>query len=203
MLHRQCAVPPRVGEGPGAMMQGDVSCDLEQLSLHELMPFWSRLIWWMGMEPVFRGMMEAGLSESEHVVLQHLRRASLSVAEVGECLFISHSAASRAVDRLVRDGYVQREENRVDRRQKVLSLTGEGTALAASLEAMLASGVEPMLAGLTENEREQFRRLLLRMITVQLPRLEGMCGQTVLSGVESTEPEGRAASPEAVKAPTE
>src|ERR1035437_7289071 len=156
------------------MMQDDDACDLEQLSLHELMPFWGRLIWWMGMEPVFRGMMEAGLSESEHVILQRLRRGLLSVADVGECLFISHSAASRAVDRLVRDGYVCREENRADRRQKVLSLTDEGTALATALEAMLTSGVEPMLTILTETEREQFRRLLLRMITAQLPRLDGI-----------------------------
>ena len=156
------------------MMQDNASCDLEELSLHELMPFWGRLIWWMGMEPVFRRMLEGGLSESEYVVLQHLRRGPLSVADVGECLFISHSAASRAADRLVRDGYVRREENRADRRQKVLSLTDEGTALATSLEAMLAEGVEPMLTILTETEREQFRRLLLKMITAQLPRLEGM-----------------------------
>jgi DNA-binding MarR family transcriptional regulator len=160
-------------------MQDEATCDLEGLSLHELMPFWGRLIWWMGMEPVFRKMMGAGLSESEYVVLQHLRRGPLSVADVGECLFISHSAASRAADRLVRDGYVRREENRVDRRQKVLSLTDEGTTLATSLEAMLASGVEPMLTILTDVEREQFRRLLLKMITAQLPRLEGLDTQSL------------------------
>ncbi len=156
------------------MMQDEAMCNLEGLSLHELMPLWGRLIWWMGMEPVFRGMMGVGLSESEYVVVQHLRRGPLSVADVGECLFISHSAASRAADRLVRDGYVRREENPADRRQKVLSLTDEGTALATSLEAMLAEGVEPMLASLTETEREQFRGLLLKMITAQLPRLEAL-----------------------------
>jgi DNA-binding MarR family transcriptional regulator len=169
------------------MMQDEATCDLEELSLHELMPFWGRLIWWMGMEPVFREMMEAGLSESEYVVLQHLRRGPLSVADVGECLFISHSAASRAADRLVRDGYVRREENRVDRRQKVLNLTDEGTALATSLEAMLASGVEPMLAILSEAEREQFRRLLLKMITAQLPRLEGLDTQSLEYMADSSE----------------
>jgi len=166
------------------MMEGDASCGFEQLSLHELMPIWCGLIWRLGMEPVFRRMLEAGLSESEYVVLQRLRRASLSVADVGECLFISHSAASRAVDRLVRDGYVRREENHADRRQKVLSLTDEGTALAGSLETMLASGIEPMPAILTESEREQFRGLLIRMITAQLPRLEDMCGRSAFDGVE-------------------
>jgi len=179
------------------MMEGAIPCEFEQLSLHELMPLWGKLIWWMGMEPVFRRMMEAGMSESEYVVLQRLGRAPLSVAEVGECLFISHSAASRAVDRLVRDGYVRREENRADRRQKVLSLSEEGTALAGSLEAMLASGVEPMTAALTETEREQFRRLLVKMIAAQLPHLEGMCDQTMHGGGER--PEGQAAMHGALK----
>ncbi|HVA91983.1 MAG TPA: MarR family transcriptional regulator [Chloroflexota bacterium] len=157
-------------------MENLTPLDLEQFSLHELMPFWGRLICWLGMEPLHHRMIEAGLSESEYVVLQRLRRGALSVADVGACLFISHSAASRAVDRLVRDGYVRREENPVDRRQKVLTLTEEGVALAASLEAVLAAGVETMLTPLNEEEREQSRRLLLRMIVAQLPRLDGMCG---------------------------
>ncbi|HXT37862.1 MAG TPA: MarR family transcriptional regulator [Chloroflexota bacterium] len=150
--------------------------ELEQLSLHELMPFWGMLISWVGMEPVYREMMEAGLTESEHMVLLRLRRGACSVADVGVCLFISHSAASRAVDRLVRDGYVYREENPSDRRQKVVTLTQEGEALAGSLEAIMASGVETLLAPLDEEEREQARRLLIRMISAQLPRLESLRG---------------------------
>lgn len=157
-------------------MMGDLSgLDLEQVSLHELMPLWGRVIWHMGMEPVFRRMQELGLSDSEYMVIQRLRRAPLNVADVGECLFISHSAASRAVDRLVREGHVRREENPADRRQKVLTLTEKGAALADMLETVLATGVEPMLTALTEEEREQSRRLMLRMIVPQLPLLDGMC----------------------------
>jgi DNA-binding MarR family transcriptional regulator len=160
--------------------------DLEQLSLHELMPFWGRLISWVGMEPVYREMMEVGLTESEHMVLLRLRRGACSVADVGVCLFISHSAASRAVDRLVRDGYVRREENPSDRRQKVVTLTEEGEALAGSLEAVMAAGVETLLAPLTEEEREQSRRLLIRMIGAQLPRLDGLRGLIAGSELATT-----------------
>jgi DNA-binding MarR family transcriptional regulator len=161
--------------------------DLEQLSLHELMPFWGRLISWVGMEPVYREMMEVGLTESEHMVLLRLRRGACSVADVGVCLFISHSAASRAVDRLVRDGYVRREENPSDRRQKVVTLTEEGEALAGSLEAVMAAGVETLLAPLTEEEREQSRRLLIRMIGAQLPRLDGLRGLIAGSELATTD----------------
>jgi DNA-binding MarR family transcriptional regulator len=167
------------------MMKNLSVVDLEQMSLHELMPLWGRLIWCMGMEPVFHRMQELGLSESEYMVIQRLRQAPLNVADVGECLFISHSAASRAVDRLVREGHVRREENPADRRQKVLTLTDEGVALAGTLEAVLAAGMEPLLAVLTDGEREQSRRLLLRMITAQLPRLDGLCGVGAAAGVEA------------------
>ncbi len=145
--------------------------DLEQLSLHELMPFWGRWLWVVGMQPVVQRMLEADLTHSECVVLQNLRRDALTVAEVGDCLCISHSAASRAVDRLVRDGFVSRQENLADRRQKQLTLTSKGEQLASEMEGILAARVESLVDALSDEEREQCRRLLVRMIASQLARV--------------------------------
>ena len=135
------------------------------LTLEQLIPRWNRLVWWTGIRPMFRMMAEINLSLAESVVMRSLQRGPLSVAEVGACLCISHSAASRAVDRLVRDGLISRQENPEDRRQKQLTLTPKGEAMVGKLEAIFAAQMKPLVAALSEEEREQLRVLMARMLT--------------------------------------
>ena len=135
-----------------------------ELTLEQLIPRWNRLVWWTGIRPMFRMMTEIDLSLAESVVMRSLQRCPLSVAEVGACLYISHSAASRAVDRLVRDGLVSRQENPEDRRQKQLTLTPKGEAMVGKMEAIFAAQMKPLVATLSVEEREQLRGLMARML---------------------------------------
>jgi len=97
-------------------------------------------------------------------VLRMLQRAPLSVADVAECISITQSAASRVVDRLVRDGFVERQENPSDRRQKLLTLSPAGQVLLDQIEAKVTRAAQPMVDTLTAAERKQFGALLVKMI---------------------------------------
>ncbi len=136
-----------------------------ELSLEELIPRWNRAVWFSGIRPLLRRMLEADRSLAEMILLHALQHQPLTIAEVGDMLCLSHSAASRAADRLVRDGLVSRQENPSDRRQKHLTLTSEGDALLGEVTELRSRRLRDVVATLSEGEREQFRSLLVRLVT--------------------------------------
>jgi DNA-binding MarR family transcriptional regulator len=144
---------------------GGIKGDVGTLSLEEILPIFNRMFWWSGVRPMFRRMVEADLTMAESVVLRSLQRGPLTVAEAASCLMLSHSAASRAVDRLVRDGYIEREENPEDRRQKLLTLAPKGADLVQEMEGIAVDGLRQLTATLSPEECETMRALLVRMIT--------------------------------------
>lgn len=141
--------------------------DLADLSLIDLLPHWSAALWRVGMSDVFRHMLEADISLGESVLLHSLYRHGLTVADVALCLAVTQSAASRAVDRLVRAGFLSRQEDPDDRRQKRLTLTADGAKLAHAMDTAMATGVLRLVGTLTDEQREHLRRLLLAMIVAQ------------------------------------
>jgi DNA-binding MarR family transcriptional regulator len=138
--------------------------ELETLSLRELFPYWSDLLWRASMRPLLQQMLQVDLTMSESQVLRHLQHRELSISEVAQYLSITHSAASRAVDRLVRDGFVVRAENPEDRRQKQLRLSPRGTELVQNLNNTFTTGIERLVASLSTDEQEQFRLLIAHML---------------------------------------
>lgn len=137
----------------------------ERALLAETLTQWNRLFWWAGVRPMMQRMVEADLTLAESIVLRSLRRGPLTVAQAGACLMLSHSAASRAVDRLVRDGYLAREENPDDRRQKRLTLAPRGEALLGEMEGIMVERLAEMIDVLDADESAQFRSLLTRILT--------------------------------------
>jgi DNA-binding MarR family transcriptional regulator len=140
------------------------SLDMETLTLRELIPHWANMLWLLGMRPMLQNLRDVSLTLSDNIILRQLRRRSMTITEVATELSLTHSAASRTVDRLVRDGWVRRVENPADRRQKVLTLTAEGVALMQDIEGKLTAGIEFLAARLSPEEQEQFRRLIARMV---------------------------------------
>lgn len=145
------------------------SPNFAEMSLEDLLIHWSGMLLWSGMRPMFQRLSDARLTFTEHIVLQSLAHGDLSVGGVAECLSCSHSVASRAVDRLVEAGFVRREENPEDRRQKHLSLAPAGEELVFAVERAIAQGIRPLVAGLSEAEQEQFRTLLGHILRAQCP----------------------------------
>jgi DNA-binding MarR family transcriptional regulator len=78
----------------------------------------------------------------------------LALTELAPQMGLSVAAAGRAVDGLVRHGFVTRSEDPDDRRIKRLALTDEGQAtLRRVMEARLV-GLRRFAAGLGDQERE-------------------------------------------------
>src|SRR6201993_3362709 len=93
-------------------MRTKESCpgDFESMSLQDLMLVLCDVGWWTGLQPLFRRVLELELSLPECVMLRTLRRGALTIAEAADCLNVhALSTASRAVDRLVREGYISRQ----------------------------------------------------------------------------------------------
>jgi DNA-binding MarR family transcriptional regulator len=84
-----------------------------------------------------RAVMErSGLPFSRIRVLRRLARAPMTVKELAEAATLDAPAATVAVNDLEERGLVLRQTNPANRRCKVVSLTDEGQALAAAVEAV-------------------------------------------------------------------
>lgn len=159
---------PRPTAAPGERGEG---APLAEPPLDAILVQWQRAIWWSGVRPMLRRMIAANLTMAEALVLRSLRLKPLTVAGAAEHLMLSHSAASRAIDRLVRDGYIVREENPHDRRQKRLTLAPQGTALVLALEGDIAKGFHQLLNAMRPDDRETMRLLMAQTLAARAERL--------------------------------
>ncbi len=102
-------------------------------------------------------------------LLHHLEAAGheLTLKEGAELVHVSLPAASRAVDDLVRRGYVERHEDSADRRMKRVSLTEPGSAVIRRLNAARLSGLEQFTETLAESERRILGQALTKLLAHQ------------------------------------
>jgi DNA-binding MarR family transcriptional regulator len=138
--------------------------ELLALPLGELLRYWQRLNWWTGFWPLFRHMAEMELVLPEIMILRILSRRSLNISEVAHSIFLSQSAASRAVDRLVDNGLISRQEDPEDRRSKRLTLTPDGVARNEEIERVYGREFADLVATLTLDEQDELRVLLARLL---------------------------------------
>ncbi|MFC5720603.1 MarR family winged helix-turn-helix transcriptional regulator [Streptomyces gamaensis] len=84
----------------------------------------------------------------------------MTMKELAERMTCEPSNATFVVDKLEKQGFVERRPHPADRRAKQLVLTPEGAALRARLVGLLVEGGP--LSGLDEGELEQLQELLRR-----------------------------------------
>ncbi len=77
------------------------------------------------------------------------RQDPLTVGDVAAFLGISNAAASKAVERLVRGGFLGRAEAKGDRRTTEVSVTEEGRALLDGFDARSSAALLRLLSGVT------------------------------------------------------
>src|SRR5271157_3591344 len=75
-----------------------------------------------------------------------------SVKALAESMKVSLPAMSRAIDGLYERGFVDRQEDPVDRRMKRLSLTASGRAITSSLNETRLATLEAFLVSLSDEE---------------------------------------------------
>lgn len=104
----------------------------------------------------------SGLPFSRIRVLRRLARTPMTVKELAEAATLDAPAATVAVNDLEERGLVLRQTNPANRRCKVVSLTDEGQALAAAVEAV-QDPAPAALAGLDEADLLALQAVLRKL----------------------------------------
>ncbi|MEU8435809.1 MarR family transcriptional regulator [Streptomyces sp. NPDC029216] len=102
-----------------------------------------------------------GLTAAQATALREMS-GPMTMRELAERMNCEPSNATFVVDRLEKQGLVERHPHPTDRRAKHLVLTGEGTALRTRLLDLLH--VDSPVAGLAPEEQRVLRDLLERAV---------------------------------------
>lgn len=110
---------------------------------------------------------EAGLGNGDFDVLAALRRAgspyALRPVELSRQLLVTTGAVTKRIDRLVHQGYVEREATDADGRGKLVRLTDRGLKLVDRMIEVHLANEDRLLAALDAGEREQLSQLLAKL----------------------------------------
>jgi len=106
-----------------------------------------------------------GFGRAHHRVLHFVNRhPGMKVAELLNVLKITKQSLGRVLKQLIEQGYVVQKEGENDRRQRLLSVTPKGKALALRLAGLQTARIARALAELGPGAHEAARRFLIAMI---------------------------------------
>lgn len=104
-------------------------------------------------------------SKSELFTLLVLdKRKEITMSELVEYINTPMSTATGIADRLVKNGYVERERSETDRRVVVLRLTDEGVQLLNRLKDMIYGYLSMLIEDLTEEEKQFMIRIVIKIM---------------------------------------
>jgi DNA-binding MarR family transcriptional regulator len=102
---------------------------------------------------------------AHHRVLHFVNRnPGMKVAELLDILKITKQSLGRVLKQLVDEGYVEQKEGHKDRRQRLLSVTPKGEALALRLATLQSARIGHALAELGPHDHDMARRFLVAML---------------------------------------
>ena len=106
-----------------------------------------------------------GFGRAHHRVLHFVNRnPGLKVADLLDVLKITKQSLGRVLKQLIDQGYIVQREGANDRRQRLLSVTPSGEALAMKLAGLQTARIAGVLAELGPGGHEAARRFLAGMI---------------------------------------
>ncbi len=97
-------------------------------------------------------------------VLLSIWQEPMTMGEVGQALDVPLSTATRIVDLLVENGYVQRVPDPDDRRVVRVTLTDTGLEMYRTIEGFIRKRVERLLQVLTPEEQETLIGLMRKLV---------------------------------------
>lgn len=116
-------------------------------------------------DPIARSIESMGLTPPQlHTVMWLSREGRLTMGTLAQRLGVTEKTVTGLVDRLERIECVRRERDETDRRVVLVALTGEGTAVAAKLQANLRKKIRKLLSLLDARDREDMFRILDRLL---------------------------------------
>ncbi|MGB6507195.1 MAG: MarR family transcriptional regulator [Xanthobacteraceae bacterium] len=109
-----------------------------------------------------------GFGRAHHRVLHFVNRnPGMKVADLLDVLKITKQSLGRVLKQLIDEGYVVQKEGARDRRQRLLSVSPAGEALALKLAGLQTARISRVLAELGPGAREAARRFLAGMIDAE------------------------------------
>lgn len=111
-----------------------------------------------------RRVRDIGLTRAQWLVLTRLyRRPGLSQTELADMLEIDRASAGRMIDRMEKNGWVERRPDDADRRINRLHLTEDARKIHTAMWAIAESTVDDALSPLSIGERAQFTELTAKV----------------------------------------
>lgn len=89
-----------------------------------------------------------------HALLEISRTDGISQNELAVSLNLAKSTVSRLVSKIVKRGWVRREQNQLDRRAYQLYLTGQGEQIARELSAARQAKMTSIVEYIPESQRD-------------------------------------------------
>lgn len=119
--------------------------------------------------PILRELEERDLTLSQLHALSYVgERPSCSIGEIAEGLDVSHPAAVKMVDRLVKKGLVSRSVSRLDHRQAAIEITPAGRELVQWVGRERSDRLSHVLEQMNPEERQGLIRGLERFVEASL-----------------------------------
>lgn len=113
---------------------------------------------------VDRALQRSGLRLGQYQVLRHLwDDDGLTPREIADRLTVEMPTVTRTVQRMVRDGLVERQAHPDDARSVRIYLTKRGMDLRSQLAEIIAGQTEHALRGFSPQDRAAFVRMLERI----------------------------------------
>lgn len=146
----------------------------EELEIERFIPYrMAVLADWMSRSLAGTYQSRFGISIPEWRVLAHLAREEpLSAGVLSERTNMDKPRVSRALQRMVRNGLIERESDAQDQRVAVIRMSGRGRETYERIAPLAQAWERELLAGLDEHERMELERLLDRL-QEQVARMRG------------------------------
>lgn len=107
---------------------------------------------------------DLGIIRAEYVLLACLAHfEKMKAQDVADIARRPRNTVSRAVHRMVAEGYIERAPDEDDGRQALLKITPAGRALQLEAAQYLKTRQDQVLGLLDREERKQFSKLLLKL----------------------------------------
>jgi DNA-binding MarR family transcriptional regulator len=113
-----------------------------------------------------RRLQNTGITRIQWIALYYLQmKGMISQRELSNLMNVKDSSAGRLMDRLERDGLIERERNDVDRRVISLKLTEKGNQLISDLMPIGIQFNNDLVEGIDEQELLIYEKVLNKMIS--------------------------------------
>ncbi|KYK36618.1 MAG: MarR family transcriptional regulator [Theionarchaea archaeon] len=96
----------------------------------------------------------------------------MSQEELANLFHVDKATSARAIKKLVKEGYVIRKRDPVDKRKYRILLTEKGSTMHPVLKKISTEWTETLLSGFTQNEKECIMPLLEKMVDNAFERIE-------------------------------